>query len=166
MNAEQVLDQLRSLANPNAAIQAARFGIDSPNTYGIAAPVLKKMAKTIGRDHALAEALWATGNLDARIIACLVDDPALVTEPQMERWVNDLDSWSICDCACGYLFDKTPWAYAKAVEWCGREAEYVKRAGFAMMAELAVLDKAASDTAFMAFLPTIKRGATDERNFV
>ena len=96
----------------------------------------------------------------------LIEDPVQVTEEQMERWAKDFDSWSIVDGCCGNLFDKTPFAYAKAVEWSCRPEEYVKRAAFVLMATLSVHDKGAEDEEFLKFLPIIKRESTDERNFV
>ena len=96
----------------------------------------------------------------------MIADPRLVSPEQMEEWVNDFDSWDVCDQVCGNLFDKTPYAYHKAVEWPHREQEFVRRAGFVLMAELAVHDKRASDEAFLPFFPLIKQYAVDERNFV
>jgi len=95
-----------------------------------------------------------------------VDDPEQVTAAQMERWAGDFDSWAVCDAACCCLFDKTPHAWDKAVAWTGREPEYVKRAGFVLMAALAIHDKRAPDERFEAFLPLLVEHATDERNFV
>jgi len=96
----------------------------------------------------------------------MIADPRLVSPEQMEEWVNDFDSWDVCDQVCGNLFDKTPYAYHKAVEWPHQEQEFVRRAGFVLMAELAVHDKRASDEAFLPFFPLIKQYAVDERNFV
>jgi 3-methyladenine DNA glycosylase AlkD len=110
--------------------------------------------------------LWESGVHEARILASIVDDPSQVTEAQMERWVREFDSWDVCDQVTGNLFDKTPFAYRKAAEWSRREEEFVKRAGFAVMAALAVQDKQASDEALTAFLPLIREQAHDERNFV
>jgi 3-methyladenine DNA glycosylase AlkD len=96
----------------------------------------------------------------------MIDDPAAVTGGQLERWVVDFDSWDLCDQCCSNLFDKTSYAYRKAVEWSKRREEFVKRAGFVLMAVLAVHDKKAGDRQFLRFLPVIKREATDARNFV
>jgi 3-methyladenine DNA glycosylase AlkD len=96
----------------------------------------------------------------------MVADPRHVDEEQMERWVQDFDSWDVCDQVCYNLFDRTPFAYQKAVEWSGRSQEFVKRAGFVLMAGLALHDKRAADEAFAPFFPIIVREATDERNFV
>jgi len=144
-----------------------RFGISTcQEALGIPAPVLQKIAREIGRDHALALELWKSGVHEARCVAALIDDPKLVTGEQMERWVRDFDNWAVCDNCCGRLFDKTQLAYRKALEWSRREEEYVKRAAFSLMAVLAVHDKQAADAKFLKFLPPIQRESTDERNFV
>jgi len=166
MECEDVLERLKSVANPEAVAGMARFGINPENTYGISIPVLRKLAREIGRDHLLAERLWSTGVHEARILASMVDEPRLVTEGQMERWAADFDSWDVCDQCCGNLFDKTEFAYRKAVEWAARDEEFVKRAGLALMAWLAFHDKRAPDEAFLAFLPAIKRESADGRNYV
>jgi 3-methyladenine DNA glycosylase AlkD len=163
---EEVVERLRSLGDPKAVAGAARFGIHVSNILGVSAPNLRKLAKDIGPDHALAGRLWKTGIHDARGLAALLDDPAKVTPQQMEQWAADFDSWAVCDAACCCLFDKTPHAWDKAVEWTGREPEYVRRAGFVLMAALAVHDKKAPDERFEAFLPVLVEHATDERNFV
>ncbi len=145
----------------------ARFGISTPlEVLGIPTPVLQRIARQIGRDHALALGLWQSGVLEAQCVAALIDDPKLVTEEQMEQWASDFDNWAICDNCCGRLFDKTALAYRKALEWSNRQEEYVKRAAFSLMAALAVHDKQASDSKFLRFLTVIKRESTDERNFV
>ena len=162
----QVLNKLKSQADPQAVAGMARFGIDVPNMLGVSAPKLRRLAKEIGRDHGLATQLWRTGIHDARLLATLVDDPTKVTPRQMESWVKDFNSWAVCDAACCCLFDKTPYAWDKAAEWTERKPEYVKRAGFVLMAALAVHDKEAPDERFEAFFPLLVRHATDERNFV
>jgi 3-methyladenine DNA glycosylase AlkD len=129
-------------------------------------PNVRKIAKEVGKDHALAEELWRSGVHEARIVACLVDDPKIVSEDQLDRWVGDFDSWDVCDQCCSNLFDKTEFAYDRAVHWANRDEEFVRRAGFVMMAALSVHDKKASDSRFLVFLPIIKSHSTDERNFV
>ncbi len=166
MHYDEILKKLKALSDPKAVEGMARFGINPENTYGVSVPNLRKLAREAGKDHALAQQLWASGIHEARVMASMIDKPALVTEEQLERWVKDFDSWDVCDQCCSNLFDKTKWAYQKATEWSEREEEFVKRAGFTLMATLAVHDKSAADAAFTAFLPAIKRGATDNRNFV
>jgi len=166
LEVKQVVDRLKSLGNPKAIEGMARFGIQSSNSFGVSVPKLRTLAHEVGRDHPLALKLWETGLHDARLLATMIDDPRQVTVDQMDKWVRDFDSWDVVDGSCGNLFDKTPFAVAKAKEWCEREEEFVKRAGFVLMAELAVHDKEAKDKVFLDFLPLIIGGASDERNFV
>jgi 3-methyladenine DNA glycosylase AlkD len=164
--AKQVIKRLRELSNPDAVEGMARYGIKGDRALGVSIPSLRKIAKETGKDHALALGLWSSGIHEARILAGMVDDPGEVTESQMEEWVAEFDSWDLCDQVCMNLFWLTPFAYAKCFEWSAREEEFVKRAGFALMARLAWSDKSASDESIAEFLPTIKKESTDERNFV
>jgi 3-methyladenine DNA glycosylase AlkD len=166
LTCENILNQLKSLSNPEAIAGMARFGIDSHNTYGVSIPTLRKIAKDAGKNHALALHLWSSEIHEARLLASMIDSPEDVTEEQMESWVKDFNSWDVCDQVCSNLFDKTGFAYKKAVEWSKREEEFVKRAGFVLMAALAVHDKSAKDEEFLKFLPIIKRESVDSRNFV
>ena len=166
MQYDEILERLKSLSNPEAVLGMTRFGINPENAYGISIPNLRKMAKEIGRDHVLAEQLWSSGIHEVRILACMIDDPNMVTEAQLERWVKGFDSWDVCDQCCSNLFDKTEFAYRKAIEWSERGEEFVKRAGFVLMAALSVHDKKADAGRFEQFFPIIKREATDGRNFV
>ncbi len=143
-----------------------RFGINVQRALGVSVTDLRKIARRLGRDHAVARGLWATGIHEARILAALVEEPAKVAEAQAERWVKSFDSWDLCDQVCGNLLDRTRFAFEKAAAWAGREREFEKRAGFALMAILAVHRKDAPDSAFLPFLPLIEREADDGRNFV
>jgi len=163
---KEIPNKLKSLSDSQAVEGMARFGINPHNTYGVSIPDVRSIAKECGRDHALAKKLWESGIHEARILACMIDKPEEVTERQMENWVKNFDSWDVCDQCCSNLFDKTEYAYSKAFEWSRRNEEFVKRAGFVLMATLAVHDKKAADGEFLKFLPVVKREATDERNFV
>jgi 3-methyladenine DNA glycosylase AlkD len=162
----ELLNKLRSLENPHNVAGMARFGINPQNTLGVSIPVLRKMAREIGKDHDLAAELWMSGIHEARILATFIDVPALVTESQMNRWVAGFDSWDVCDQCCSNLFYRSQLAYKKALEWCLDPREFVKRAGFVMMATLAVKDKKSDDRQFDLFFDSIKTGAADNRNFV
>jgi 3-methyladenine DNA glycosylase AlkD len=166
MHYKDILQQLKSLSDPEAVAGMARFGINPNNTYGVSIPALRKIARETGKNHALAQQLWSSSIHEARILAGMIDEPEKVTEEQMESWVVDFDSWDVCDQVCSNLFDKTEFAYQKAVEWSNRKEEFVKRAGFVLIAALAVHDKKANDKEFLKFLPVIKREAVDDRNFV
>ena len=161
-----ILARLKALSDPKAVEGMARFGINPQNTYGVSIPKLRKIARETGINHALAQELWASGMHEARILASMIDDPGMATEEQLESWVEDFDSWDVCDQCCMNFFQKTEFAYRKSVEWSERDKEFVKRAGFALMACLAVSDKKAADGLFDTFFPIIKREASDNRNYV
>lgn len=161
-----ILNKLKALSNPKAVEGMARYGINPQNTYGVSIPNLRKIARETGINHALAQELWASGIHEARILASMIDDPSMATEEQLESWVKDFDSWDVCDQCCMNLFEKTGFAYRKAVEWSESDKEFVKRAGFVLMARLAVSDKNADDEIFETFFPIIKREASDNRNYV
>jgi len=163
----EVMARLRALANTDNVAGMARYGI-TPKTevLGISVYTVRDIAKAIKRDHALAMRLWDSGVHEARLLAGMIADPAQMTPGEMDSWAMTFDSWDIVDQTCSNLFDRTPFAHQKACEWAARDEEFVKRAGYVMMAALAVHDKEAPDTAFEAFFPAIVAGATDERNYV
>jgi 3-methyladenine DNA glycosylase AlkD len=166
MKYKEVIQQLESLSDPVAVAGMKRFGIRAKNIYGVSIPHLRRLAKQIGKDHFLAQKLWTSDIHEARILASMVDDSERVTGKQMEEWVKDFGSWDVCDQCCSNLFDKTKWAYRKAVQWSRRKEEFIKRAGFVMMAVLAVHDKEMGDNELAKFFPMIKSEAIDDRNFV
>jgi len=144
----------------------ARYGIPADKACGVSVGALKQYAKRLGRDHALALALWESDLYEARMLATFVGDPALVTPALMERWAKDFDSWALCDTACFALFDRSPHAWSKVSAWARRREEFVKRAAFALLASLSVHDKQAADAPFLRGLQLVERAATDERHFV
>lgn len=166
MQYRDVIEQLKAEANADNVAGMARFGINTEGTLGVSIPILRKLGKQIGTDHQLALKLWDSDIHEARILASLVADKALVNKSMMNRWAGDFDSWDVCDQVCSNLFRHAPYAWDKAVEWSGRKQEFVKRAGFVLMAGLAVADKQADDKRFIAFLARIEAEASDERNFV
>lgn len=161
-----VLAALRREADPKIlAEMGPRYGIVAEKAMGVAMNQKQAIAKAAGRDHALAEALWDTGWYEARMVACLVDDPAQVTPEQMERWRVDFDNWGLVDTVCFKLWDQVGHAPAKARAWCGLNDEFGRRAGFALMACLALHGKG-DDAFFLDGLRLVQASATDERNFV
>ena len=166
MNVDEIIKKLKSMENKKNVDGMARFGINPKNNLGISVTNLRKFAREIGKNHDIALKLWKTEIQDARMLAAHVDDPKKVTEEQMEKWVSDFDSWNVCDNATGHLFDKTKYSIKKALEWSERDEEFVKRAGFAMMAWIAVHDKKINESIFDPFFDAIIKQSTDERNYV
>ena len=166
MNQTQILAWLDRKGTRRNIQGMARYGIVARRAFGVQMGTLLALKKRLGTDHALSLALWKTGWYEARLLAAMVGDPSRVTRRQMSAWAADFENWADCDTVCFHLFDRTPHAWEKARQWATSPREFVKRAAFALMASLALHDKAAADMRYRAFLPLIERGAKDERNFV
>ena len=166
MTVEEILAKLRAAGNAANVTGMAGFGIRPPVAYGVTTPAIRSIAREIKCDHAAALALWKTGVYEARILATMIADWRVISEATIDEWVQDFDSWSVCDAACCCLFWKTESAWRKVVEWSDAEPEYVRRAAFALIAYLAVHDKKAPDSKFHATFRLIRKAAKDERNYV
>lgn len=166
ISVEELIEKLKEKARPDQLAGMARFGMATEKRLGVRIPELRKIAKETGKNHELALKLWETQIDEARILAAMIAEPEELTEQQMEDWVKDFNSWDVCDQVCMNLFDKTPLAWKKVLDWAQREEEYVKRAAFSLIACLAWHDKKAADEKFVDLFSVIKEGAVDERNFV
>ena len=144
----------------------ARYAIVAPKVFGVSVAAIREMGKRTGRDHALALALWRTGWYEARMLTAFVADPKRLTVAQMDRWAGDFDNWAICDALCFHLFDKSPHAFGRIGAWSRRREEFVRRAAFALLAGVALHQKAAPDVPFLRALVLVERAARDDRNFV
>lgn len=164
--AEEVIAELRRRGRAADRASKARFAINVERALGVSVPELRRMARPLKRRHDLACGLWASGIHEARLLASFIDDPDAVSAAELDARAGDLDSWDVTDGFAGDLVARTPHAWAKVEPWAEDEREFVRRAGFALLAQLAVHDKAADDDAFIARLPLIRAHADDERNFV
>lgn len=144
----------------------ARYGIVSPKVFGVSLAAMRGLARRLGRNHRLALELWATGWHEARILSALIDEPPRVTPRQMDRWAREFDNWAVCDSVCLHLFVRTPYAWQKVGQWTTRRETFVRRAGFALLACLAVHDRQTSDARFRAWLARIEACAHDDRPIV
>ncbi|KUG28187.1 hypothetical protein ASZ90_001951 [hydrocarbon metagenome] len=164
--AHDIAARIRAAGSDRNRQGMARYGINVAQAAGVSVAFVRGIRKETGQDHGLALALWDTGLHEARFLACLTADPGQTGEALLEKWVADLDSWDICDMFTNNLVRKTPLAHAMAREWAGRSNEFVRRAGFSLMASLAVHDKKASDDRFVEYLGLVEAAACDGRNFV
>ncbi len=144
----------------------ARYAIPNDKALGVLMGDIQKLAKVLGRDHALALELWKTDVYEARMLGAYVDDPTLVTPAQMDAQARDFDNWAICDTLCFALWVRTPHAFAKIRKWATHKDEYVKRASFALLASMALKHKESTDADYLPTLPLMEKAAADERNFV
>jgi 3-methyladenine DNA glycosylase AlkD len=166
MTAWELIAELKARANPANVTGMARFGINPKGTLGVSVSEIRKLARRAGRNHQVALELWDSGIHEARILATIVDEPERVTRRQMDSWVRDFDSWDVCDQACQNLFWRTPHAWDMAAKWSRASGEFVRRAGFSLMASLATRKKDAPDERWEEAMILIVEAATDKRNYV
>jgi 3-methyladenine DNA glycosylase AlkD len=166
LSVKTVVAQLRKLGRKSVRDGYARYGIVAPKSFGIEMHRIHALARAIGRDHALAGELWKSGWYEARLLVAFVGEPERLTPAQMERWTGDFDNWAVCDTLCFHLFDRSRHAFPSIRKWTRRREEFVRRAGFALLACVALHDRERGDDDFAACLPLVEAAATDERNFV
>ena len=162
----EALQLLRAQARPGQLVAMRGFGLAGDTRLGLSVPKMRALGRQLGRDHALAMSLWDTGIPDAQIVASLVADPAQWTVSQMNHWTQGMAAWDVCDQACLNAFRRSPLAWERIPVWAAGREEFVRRAGFALLAVLAVHDKQRADADFIGLLPLIAAAADDERNFV
>lgn len=165
-NARAVIDVLRKQSSKAQRDALSRYGIVAPSALGVSVGELKKIAKGLGRQQALAEDLWDSAIYEARMLAAFVGEPERVTPALMDRWCKGFDNWAVCDQVCFHLFDRTPHAWAKVEKWSKRKPEFERRAAFALLWGLTVHDKQADDARFVRALELIESAASDDRHFV
>jgi 3-methyladenine DNA glycosylase AlkD len=167
MNTKEVFAILEKHADKKIAAGLARYGITTNlRVIGMSVGTMRQIGKQIGTDHALALKLWDTDCYEAQFVACFIADPAKLTLATMNAWTKSFDNWGTCDTACFCLFDRSPLAWGRIEPWAKSKDEFVRRAGYALLASLAGHDKKAGDEQFLQLLPLIEKGASDERNFV
>lgn len=162
---DEIISELKSLSTPEHYAKLAHFGIKDDKALGVKMPLIRQLAKKIGKNHALALELWVTEIHEARILASFIETPELMTEKQFDSWVNDFDSWDMCD-VCVDLLAKMPYAIRKIDEYSTHSKEFVKRTAFSLMCQFAFYDKKMTDEMYYPFFEIIEREAWDERNFV
>jgi 3-methyladenine DNA glycosylase AlkD len=166
VDVETVVARLRELAEPSTLAGLPRYAIPTARALGVPMAAMRRLARSIGRDHLLARRLWDTAIYEARTVAALIADPARLTPEEMDGWCADFDSWAICDTVCFHLYDRSPHAIGRVEAWAAAEPEFVRRAAFALGAALALHDRVPDDGSFIRLLQLIERAADDDRNFV
>ena len=143
MDKNEVMKWLKRRGTRRTVEGLPRYGIEAKHAFGVTMGALLSLRKRLGKDHALSLALWESGWYEAR--------------RQMNAWAASFENWGDCDTVCFHLFDRTPFAWEKVRQWSASPRPFVKRGAFALVACLALHDKAAPDKSFLALLPSLRR---------
>ena len=166
MNFQDVIAYFEEISDESVVNSNKRFAIGCEYSYGIRLPVIRKLAKEIGKDHDLAIELWNHPYHESHLLATMIEEKEKVTSKQLNEWVNSFYSWDIVDQACINLLVDLPQARDNIFIWCESEKEFVKRTAFSLIAVIAVRDKNAESEYFDKYFPLIKKASFDNRNFV
>jgi 3-methyladenine DNA glycosylase AlkD len=162
----EAMAELKRLSSAKVRDGMARYGLPSAKALGVSVGEIQKYGKRLGRNQALAEALWKTDVYEARLLASFVGEAEKLTPALMNRWCRDFDNWGVVDTVCFKLFDQSPHAWKLIEPWVQMKGEFQRRAGFVLLACVAAHSENIPDETFVRYLPLIERGAVDERNFV
>ena len=164
MTADDVLAELEALGTEQNRKVYRRHGVGGAQ-FGVSYTNLRALAKRIGRDHALARSLWASGNHDARVLATLVAHPPLADEVLLDAWAADLDSYVLTDAFSDFAA-QTGWAQRKRDAWIDSDGEWIEAAGWNLLARDALRDDGRPDDFFAPYLDRIERTIHDQKNRV
>jgi hypothetical protein len=133
-----------------------RHGASEP-LFGVKFGDLRPLARRIKTDQALAEQLWTSGNADARLLACMVADPGLVSEAELDAWLDDIDTYFLVDAFVAELAAKAPGRRERAERWIASDRDRTAQAGWDLMNVVALSDEAVPEGFFERQLDLIAR---------
>lgn len=107
MTLKDALAQLKSLGDEKVRARNRKNGAGD-NQFGVPLGGIRKVAAKLETDHALATALWDTGNIDARLLAVLVLKPEDISRADMDRMVRSADFPQLADWLDSYVFKNHP----------------------------------------------------------
>lgn len=166
MTSNEILSGLKALSSEKYKANVVKLGIPEACSIGVSTGDVRKLAKTVGKDNALAHDLWNTGYHEARLLAVLIVDKKQFSLQEAEAFMHDVISWDLCDHLCKNLLIKLK-GYEDLIEqWCDAEATYMKRAAFTLMASAAIHEKNLQKEALDHYLTLIRTYTDDEREHV
>lgn len=163
---EDVVRELKAMANPAYLEKMEHFGIPSANALGIRNTELKIVAKRLGKNQSFANQLWEKRYHECKLLAIHIGSAKSFTEQMAEQWTKQAYSWDLVDGIALKLLPKQTYTHDKILEWSVRKPEFEKRMAFAAIVGITVHHKTVTDEYLTNFFPLLEREAGDERNFV
>ncbi len=161
---QEVLQQLQEMGTEQNRKTYRRHGIGE-DMYGVSYANLGTLKKRIKTNHALAQQLWASGNHDARILATMIADPQQMDAETISAWLADVQNHVVTDALVG-LVSKTPNARNLMEQWIESSDEWIGRAGWHLLGQLAANDATLDDSYFDPYLARIAEAIHSQKNRV
>ncbi|WP_436864463.1 DNA alkylation repair protein [Bacillus fungorum] len=159
---DEVMQQLEEYGTEQNRKTYKNHGAKEP-LFGVSFANLKLLKKKIKKDHDLAILLWETKNMDAMTLATMIVDPKKVTTEQLNKWVQEVNYYCLMDVLMTAICT-SPIAIERMEEWTKSEDEWIGRAGWSLLANLAIKNKTLQDDFFSPYLEEIKVNIHHERN--
>lgn len=153
---DEVMARLEAAGTEQNRKVYRRHGAREP-LFGVAFGTLRPLARELGRDDALARGLWATGNTDARLLACMVADPSAMTEADLDAWLAEIDYYVLVDTFVGEVASRVPGTRERWLRWAASDRDWTAQAGWDLLGSLAMGDHDLQAAFFEAQLARIER---------
>jgi len=151
---DETMAALESLGTEQTRATYLRHGASEP-LFGVKFGDLRPLAKRLKADHELAEQLWASGNTDARLLACMVADPAQVSDDELDSWLADIDTYFLVDVFVAEIAARAPGRLPRAERWIASDRDRTAQAGWDLMNLVALSGDEVADDVFEAQLAHI-----------
>ena len=133
----ETLAELERLGTAQNRKVYPRHGVKRP-LFGVSYANLRKLAKRLAPDHRLARELWSSGNHDARVLATMIDEPALLSAHILRLRIGDVDNYVLAD-ALASLVGRSSLRERMAREWTAEPGdEWAGAAGWSLVAAQAM----------------------------
>ena len=133
MTLDEALEKLEALGNEKMRAKNRKRGAGD-NQFGVQLGDIRKLAAAIKTDHALALALWGTGNIDARLLAVLLIRAKDLSGAEMDRMVRSVDFAQLADWLSAYVVKEHPEKEALRQAWMAADDPWAARAGWSLTA--------------------------------
>ncbi|MGG0124622.1 DNA alkylation repair protein [Bacillus paranthracis] len=159
---EEVMQQLEEYGTEQNRKTYKNHGAKEP-LFGVSFANLKLLKKKIKKDHDLAILLWETKNMDAMTLATMILDPKKVTTELLNKWVQEVDYYCLMDVLMTAICT-SPIAIERMEDWTKSDDEWIGRAGWSLLANIAIKNKTLQDDVFSPYLDEIKENIHNEKN--
>ena len=133
MNVPEILAKLESLGDDARRAHNAKAGAPA-NQFGVKLGDLRSVAKKLKTNHALALELWATGNLEAQLVATLIVQPKKLSAAELDAMTRSTTCAQVADWMNAYVVPEHPEKEALRVKWMTAKDRWAARAGWNLTA--------------------------------
>lgn len=160
---QQILKSIKLQKNGEVVDLMEKKGIKYKMNWGLSVIQLRAIASQFEPDHLLALKLWNKEWRETMILSTMLDEPAVVTEEQMDFHTKSFENSEIAEQSSANLYVKTKYAFVKALEWCRGRKHLMRYTGIHLMGRLAITEKKAIDELFDPFFEELVTLAKDEK---